>query len=51
MNSSDPDEQITTIITFEEQMRGWMSFLAKARSLTQQVAAYRSTSKTKSDSR
>ncbi len=40
MNSSDPDEQITTIITFEEQIRGWMS-LAKARSLTQQVAAYR----------
>lgn len=35
-----PDERITTIITFEEQMRGWMSFLAKARSLTQQVAAY-----------
>lgn len=28
------EERITTIITFEEQMRGWMSFLAQARSLT-----------------
>lgn len=36
-----PEERITTIITFEEQMRGWMSYLAQARSLTQQVAAYR----------
>jgi tRNA(fMet)-specific endonuclease VapC len=36
-----PEERITTIITFEEQVRGWMSFLAQARSLTQQVAAYR----------
>lgn len=35
-----PDERITTIITFEEQMRGWMSFLAQACPLTQQVAAY-----------
>jgi len=36
-----PEERVTTIITFEEQMRGWMSHLAQARSLTQQVEAYR----------
>jgi hypothetical protein len=36
-----PEERITTIITFEEQLRGWMSYLSQARSLTQQVAAYR----------
>ena len=31
------DEITTTIITFEEQMRGWMSFLAKMRSIDEQV--------------
>lgn len=36
-----PEERITTIITFEEQVRGWMSFLAQARSLQKQVGAYR----------
>ncbi len=36
-----PAERITTIITFEEQIRGWMAYLAQARSLTKQVAAYR----------
>src|SRR5262249_10225972 len=35
-----PEERITTIITFEEQMRGWMSHLAKTRILAQQVEAY-----------
>lgn len=35
------DEITTTIITFEEQMRGWMSFLAKMRSIDEQVFAYR----------
>jgi tRNA(fMet)-specific endonuclease VapC len=34
------DEITTTIITFEEQMRGWMSFLAKMRSIDEQVFAY-----------
>ena len=34
------DEITTTIITFEEQMRGWMSFLAKMRSVDEQVFAY-----------
>ena len=36
-----PDEATTTIINFEEQMRGWLAYLARARTLTQQVEAYR----------
>jgi tRNA(fMet)-specific endonuclease VapC len=35
------EERATTIISFEEQTRGWMSYLAKARSLVQQIEAYR----------
>lgn len=34
------DEITTTIITFEEQMRGWMSYLARMRSIDEQVLAY-----------
>jgi tRNA(fMet)-specific endonuclease VapC len=34
------DQVVTTIITFEEQMRGWMAYLAKSRGLTQQIKAY-----------
>jgi tRNA(fMet)-specific endonuclease VapC len=33
-------EITTTIITFEEQMRGWMAYLAKMRSIDEQVFAY-----------
>ena len=35
-----PHEVVTTIITFEEQMRGWLAFLAKAKTLENQVSAY-----------
>lgn len=36
-----PAEEIfTTIITFEEQRRGWMAFLAKTKTAEQQVYAY-----------
>ncbi len=35
------EEKATTIISYEEQMRGWLSYLAKARNLVQQVEAYR----------
>jgi len=35
-----PDEIFTTIITFEEQMRGWLSFIAKSKNLEQQIYAY-----------
>jgi tRNA(fMet)-specific endonuclease VapC len=36
-----PTDRVTTIISFEEQMRGWMSHLAQARSIALQVEAYR----------
>ncbi|NOT47139.1 MAG: type II toxin-antitoxin system VapC family toxin [Acidobacteria bacterium] len=34
------DEVCTTIITFEEQMRGWLSFIARCKNLEEQVAGY-----------
>jgi tRNA(fMet)-specific endonuclease VapC len=36
----DSDDVATTIISYEEQMRGWMAYLARARSTEQQLAAY-----------
>ena len=35
------NEAVTTIVTFEEQTRGWLTVLSQARSLPQQVDAYR----------
>ena len=35
-----PDEIYTTIISFEEQMRGWLSFVARSKTLEQQIYAY-----------
>jgi tRNA(fMet)-specific endonuclease VapC len=36
-----PIEEITTtIITFEEQMRGWTAYIARMRSIDEQVFAY-----------
>ena len=37
----DEGEVATTIINYEEQMRGWMAYLAGARSLAELVEAYR----------
>ena len=34
-------EVVTTIVTFEEQMRGWLSALAQSRVLEEQVETYR----------
>jgi tRNA(fMet)-specific endonuclease VapC len=34
-------EVCTTFISYEEQIRGWMSYIARAQSLAQQVEAYR----------
>lgn len=34
------DEIYTTIISFEEQMRGWMSFVAKGKTIDEQIYAY-----------
>ncbi len=36
----DEGEVATTVINYEEQMRGWMAYLARARSLAKQVEAY-----------
>ena len=33
-------EPYTTIISFEEQMRGWLAYLARSRSLEAQIRAY-----------
>jgi tRNA(fMet)-specific endonuclease VapC len=41
MADFDPDDVVTTIISFEEQMRGWMAYIARAKSLDQEVKAYR----------
>ena len=35
-----PAQRCTTIVSFEEQVRGWMAVLAKARDLEQQIFAY-----------
>jgi tRNA(fMet)-specific endonuclease VapC len=34
-------ERATSIITYEEQMRGWLAHAARARNVAQQVASYR----------
>jgi tRNA(fMet)-specific endonuclease VapC len=36
----DSEDISTTIITYEEQMRGWMSYLAKCKTIEQQIVAY-----------
>ena len=36
-----PAEVVTTIISYEEQVRGWMAYIARLRSVVQQVEAYR----------
>jgi tRNA(fMet)-specific endonuclease VapC len=40
MSQVDPDEIATTIISYEEQTRGWLSYIAKANNLDEQVLAY-----------
>ena len=35
-----PAEVAATVVSYEEQTRGWLSYLAKARSLADQVTAY-----------
>lgn len=36
----DSEDISTTIITFEEQMRGWMAYLSKCKNIEQQIFAY-----------
>ena len=40
LNRFPIEEIYTTIITFEEQMRGWLSFVAKSKTLEEQIYAY-----------
>ena len=35
-----PDEVAATVVSYEEQTRGWLSYLTKARSLEEQVTGY-----------
>jgi tRNA(fMet)-specific endonuclease VapC len=37
--SIDPTQVATSIISYEEQMRGWLSYIAKAQTLEKQVEA------------
>jgi tRNA(fMet)-specific endonuclease VapC len=39
--SIDPTQVATSIISYEEQMRGWLSYAAKAQTIERQVEAYR----------
>lgn len=41
LSAVSPAEVFTTIITYEEQTRGWMAHAARARTTAQQVEAYR----------
>jgi tRNA(fMet)-specific endonuclease VapC len=36
-----PAEISTTIISFEEQVRGWTAYIAKAKKMVQEIEAYR----------
>ncbi len=40
LDSFPPEEIFTTIITFEEQMRGWLAVIAKAKTSEQQIFGY-----------
>jgi tRNA(fMet)-specific endonuclease VapC len=35
-----PDEIATTVVTYEEQMGGWLAFKAHAKTISQEIAAY-----------
>jgi tRNA(fMet)-specific endonuclease VapC len=40
LDSFAPEEIFTTIITFEEQMRGWLAVIAKAKTPERQIFGY-----------
>ncbi len=41
MRAIDPAQISTTIISYEEQMRGWLSYIAKAQTEDKQIEAYK----------
>jgi len=41
LSSVNTEQVATSIISYEEQTRGWLSYLAKAQTNAQQVEAYR----------
>jgi len=41
LRTLDPSEIATSIVSFEEQTRGWLSFLAAARTMAAEIDAYR----------
>lgn len=41
LRTVSPDTVAATVVSYEEQTRGWLSLVAKARSMEDQVVAYR----------
>lgn len=35
-----PEEAFTTIVSYEESMRGWMAYISRAKSIAQQIQGY-----------
>ena len=40
LDQASPEEIATTIVSYEEQTRGWLAYLSRARKLDQQIEAY-----------
>lgn len=40
LQAVSPDEVAATVVSYEEQTRGWLSYIARSRSLEEQVTAY-----------
>jgi tRNA(fMet)-specific endonuclease VapC len=40
LSALDPALRATTIITYEEQTRGWMALMARAKTIAQEIEAY-----------
>jgi tRNA(fMet)-specific endonuclease VapC len=41
LKQAPAEELVTTIVSYEEQTRGWLAYMARARTLEQQIEAYR----------